>query len=66
MPSNQLFEEQITCPYCSETISVLIDGSEADQQYVEDCEVCCQPMLLTLSLAADGVLLTLEVRREND
>jgi hypothetical protein len=41
---NQLIEESIVCPYCSETIKVLIDSSDMDQQYIEDCQVCCKPI----------------------
>jgi hypothetical protein len=36
-----LSEQAITCPYCGEAITVLVDGSVARQDYVEDCEVCC-------------------------
>lgn len=32
------------CPYCSERISALLDPSEPEQEYVEDCEVCCNPI----------------------
>ncbi|MEX2350204.1 MAG: CPXCG motif-containing cysteine-rich protein [Flavobacteriaceae bacterium] len=33
-----------TCPYCWENISVLLDSSVPRQTYVEDCEVCCNPI----------------------
>jgi len=39
-----MLEHFLQCPYCWETISVLLDTSIADQTYVEDCEVCCNPM----------------------
>ncbi|MBI1386821.1 MAG: CPXCG motif-containing cysteine-rich protein [bacterium] len=39
-----LEEVFFTCPYCWSCISVLIDVSIYDQQYVEDCEICCRPM----------------------
>ncbi|MFT5722424.1 MAG: hypothetical protein ACI9W6_002753 [Motiliproteus sp.] len=67
MTLNQLIEQPITCPYCSENFSVLVDGSESDQEYVEDCQVCCQPILITVYLPEEDVAsLRLEVRREND
>ena len=34
------------CPYCWEEISMLFDPSVSDQIYVEDCEVCCNPIEL--------------------
>ncbi|UTA47829.1 CPXCG motif-containing cysteine-rich protein [Simiduia sp. 21SJ11W-1] len=33
-----------SCPYCGETISLLVDVSAGDAQYIEDCEVCCRPI----------------------
>ena len=39
-------ETEIQCPWCFESIPVLIDPSVEDQSYVEDCSVCCRPILL--------------------
>lgn len=40
-------EKYFKCPYCFEKISMLIDVSSAgNQTYVEDCEVCCNPIQL--------------------
>lgn len=36
------------CPYCWEPISILIDTSITTQNYVEDCEVCCNPIDFTV------------------
>ncbi|MES2855022.1 MAG: CPXCG motif-containing cysteine-rich protein [Bdellovibrionota bacterium] len=45
-------EKKFKCPYCSEKISMLLDLSEQGQQvYVEDCEVCCQPIQITYEVA---------------
>ncbi|MDQ6787388.1 MAG: CPXCG motif-containing cysteine-rich protein [Acidobacteriota bacterium] len=33
-----------TCPYCWQQISMILDLSVAEQEYVEDCEVCCRPI----------------------
>ena len=32
------------CPYCGEQISMVLDLSVRRQSYVEDCEVCCNPI----------------------
>ena len=35
---------EVSCPYCGETSTIALDpGSGTHQQYVEDCQVCCQP-----------------------
>ena len=61
-----LFFEQVRCPYCGEFIPLRLDGSAGDQSYVEDCSVCCQPMLVTLRVDDDGGLTEVVVRREAD
>lgn len=38
-----MIEHFFYCPYCSEEISMLLDPSITRQQYIEDCEVCCNP-----------------------
>ncbi|AYC31745.1 CPXCG motif-containing cysteine-rich protein [Pseudomonas cavernae] len=52
------------CPYCSEWVEALLDLSGGDQQYIEDCPVCCQPIVF--DLRTDGVDWSLDVRAEND
>jgi hypothetical protein len=37
-------EYYFTCPYCWEEISMVLDASVRSQTYVEDGEVCCQPI----------------------
>jgi len=45
---NTLFEHDISCPYCGESISILIDCSVEQQEYIEDCQVCCRPITLKI------------------
>ena len=42
-------EHFFQCPYCWENISMLIDISQEKQSYIEDCEVCCNPIQLIIS-----------------
>jgi len=51
---NQLTEKSIGCPYCGETIEVLIDSADVDQQYIEDCQVCCKPINFLVSEHVNG------------
>lgn len=43
-----LEETQVTCPYCWETIDLMLDLSAGSQTYTEDCSVCCRPILVNL------------------
>jgi len=42
-------EHFFQCPYCWEEISMLLDPSVSFQTYVEDCEVCCNPIELNIT-----------------
>ncbi len=42
-------EHSFTCPYCWQSISMILDLSVAKQSYVEDCEVCCNPIQINFS-----------------
>ena len=55
----------VDCPYCGETIDVLIDGSDAGTDYIEDCQVCCRPILFSLHEDISGQVLV-TVRSENE
>ncbi|MET0280359.1 MAG: CPXCG motif-containing cysteine-rich protein [Steroidobacteraceae bacterium] len=51
------------CPYCGETIQARVDLSSGDQSYVEDCQVCCQPIQMAVQVAEDGGLASLRAER---
>ncbi len=40
------------CPYCWQQISFILDLSVAEQTYIEDCEVCCNP--IEVHIATEG------------
>lgn len=44
-------EHFFQCPYCWEDISMLLDFSVTHQSYIEDCEVCCNPIQLTVRIS---------------
>lgn len=51
-----------TCPYCWQEISVIIDTSVDNQSYVEDCEVCCNPIMIKYTLR-DGEVVFFEAEK---
>jgi hypothetical protein len=59
-----LEEYGLSCPYCGESITLLIDASCTEQEYVEDCEVCCRPMLVSARLEAGKIRVS--ARHENE
>jgi transcription elongation factor Elf1 len=44
------------CPYCWEEISMLIDVSQSQQSYIEDCEVCCNPIQISVLTEAQDIV----------
>src|SRR5688500_12865225 len=51
---------EVSCPYCGETITIVLDLLVDEQSYIEDCSVCCQPMTVSYR-AGDGELAELNV-----
>lgn len=53
----ELEDRSIDCPYCGESIDILLDPSCSEQSYVEDCEVCCRPINISFSTEPSGEIL---------
>ncbi|MFH6603559.1 CPXCG motif-containing cysteine-rich protein [Maribacter algicola] len=51
-----MYEHFFQCPYCWEQISMLLDSSIPLQTYVEDCEVCCNPIEVTPRFEASQLI----------
>jgi cysteine-rich CPXCG protein len=48
-------EAEVLCPYCGEINQLTLDpGSGPDQEYVEDCQVCCQPWRVSVQYGESG------------
>ncbi len=60
-----LEEQVVYCPYCGEQIEVLLDQQETGHEYIEDCQVCCKPIVFSLAVDSTGRL-QLSVRDENE
>ncbi|MBP9961847.1 CPXCG motif-containing cysteine-rich protein [Pseudomonas defluvii] len=52
------------CPYCGEEFEAVLDLSGGDQQYVEDCPVCCRPIVFILQVHGDEWML--DLKREDE
>ena len=45
----------VHCPYCGESVEITLDpGSGGQQEYIEDCAVCCRPWNVSVTYQADG------------
>ncbi|MDP5157376.1 MAG: CPXCG motif-containing cysteine-rich protein [Flaviramulus sp.] len=51
-----MIEHFFTCPYCWENISMLIDNSTSNQSYIEDCEVCCNPIQISVQFSSSEMI----------
>ena len=57
--------QQFFCPYCASPNTAWIEADSRDHSLVQDCEVCCRPVLLRLHRHSDGFI-ELDVRAENE
>ncbi len=46
-----MLEHAFQCPYCWQDISMLLDTSIQNQTYIEDCEVCCNPIQVSVKFS---------------
>jgi hypothetical protein len=53
----------IQCPYCGEEFESAVDLSAGSFSYVEDCQVCCQPIDLTGEVDDAGTLVAIVANR---
>ncbi len=51
-----MFEHFFLCPYCNAEISMLLDLSVAKQRYIEDCEVCCNPIEVSFTVESGELI----------
>lgn len=55
----------ILCPWCGERLETRVDLTAGAQTSIEDCQVCCRPMELTVELADNGSLQAVRVQRQD-
>lgn len=56
---------EIQCPYCGERIEISVDCSVENQSYIEDCQVCCWPIEIAVTMDETGIA-SVEVSSEDD
>ena len=56
----------VVCPYCGETIEAEIDTSINEQHYIEDCHVCCSPIVFLIRIGDVSEQIDVSVHRENE
>ena len=54
----------IPCPYCNETLYIEPEPSDDRVEYVEDCHVCCQPIVIRIKYSEGGSQIT--AHKENE
>lgn len=53
-----------SCPYCGERFELIVDPSVDDQSYIEDCFVCCRPIVFTVTVLGEDI--TVDARAEDE
>jgi hypothetical protein len=54
---------ELQCPYCGEVYGTHVDLTDLSRVYIEDCQVCCQPIEVTLEVSEAGELLRASTTR---
>jgi hypothetical protein len=56
---------EAACPYCGEMNPLRLDLSAGSQSYVEDCQVCCQPIQIRVQVNEAGELESVSAERSD-
>jgi hypothetical protein len=56
----------IACPYCGESFDTKVDLTGGSFEYVEDCQVCCQPINLKVEVSEAAELTGVTALQLND
>jgi len=67
LDDEELADEATTasCPYCGATVEILLDpGGASQQEYIEDCEVCCRPWTVRVTWVEGDAFV--ELRTEDE
>ena len=54
---------ELDCPCCGESIALRLDLSAGSQSYVEDCQVCCAPLMISVAVSEAGALREVSAER---
>ena len=57
--------ETVYCPACGEPNLIAIDVSAGAQRYIEDCQVCCRPIVIAVAFDPQG-LPQVTLRRDDE
>ena len=55
----------VECPYCGEHFETPVDTSSGSARYVEDCQICCQPIEFSLEVDHAGIVKGLTTLRSD-
>jgi hypothetical protein len=53
--------ERIQCPYCGQTMELVVDTGTAEQRFTTDCEIYCRPFEV-FAECEPGEILSLDVQ----
>ena len=51
-----MIEHYFDCPHCWKNQLKMIDPSVSNQSFIEDCEVCCNPLEFTIEIHDNNLI----------
>jgi transcription elongation factor Elf1 len=52
-----VLEEYFDCPYCWQNQLKMVDPSIENQNFIEDCEICCNPIDFLITVENNEIVL---------
>lgn len=57
---------EVECPYCGESQFINVELITEHQSYIEDCQVCCKPMVLNIEVDYETEQVHVYAQQENN
>lgn len=52
-----VYEHTFMCPHCGAQINMMLEQFYPEQEYIEDCEVCCNPINIHYKFQGEQLVL---------
>lgn len=56
----------VLCPYCGQSFETTVDCLAGNQQYIEDCPVCCRPIEFDAVIGQEFTIDALVLKRDDE
>ncbi|WP_163931012.1 CPXCG motif-containing cysteine-rich protein [Paraferrimonas sp. SM1919] len=58
--------KNVSCPFCGQPFTLTLDATAGDQDYIEDCPTCCNPVHCHMHINEQNMNVELTIDSDNE